>query len=48
MSENFSEIREGNYFYVDKTHFIKKGIEKKKIRKYGFIFEGKNVLIAEE
>ena len=27
--QNFSKIREGNYFYVDKTYFIKEWWERK-------------------
>ena len=78
--QNFADIRENNYFFVDKTTFIKEwwesgdertledtaqsalrqieeknydaellscGIEKERIKHYGFAFEGKRVLIAE-
>ena len=41
-SERIAQIEEKQY----ETTLIAKGISKEKIRKYGFAFEGKNVLIG--
>ena len=56
--QDFISLRENQYFYIDKTSFIRewwgcgdamllhRGIPKERIHCYGFAFQGRNVLIG--